>query len=114
MSVGAGLLHPRAHSDEIGSILGRHARACRGHLRLSYGPSVIKTWMAGTSPAMTPSNWINMTGTRSSMSYLKCSGTEKMDWVYLFGLGLVLWGACGGVVAVGRRIWSLDTTLRIH
>src|SRR4051794_22127306 len=28
----------------------RHARACRGHPRLSFE---VKTWMAGTSPAMT-------------------------------------------------------------
>jgi hypothetical protein len=30
--------------------LARHARACRGHPRLNGQP---KTWMAGTSPAMT-------------------------------------------------------------
>jgi hypothetical protein len=24
-----------------------------------------KAWMAGTSPAMTPNEWFNMTGTRS-------------------------------------------------
>ena len=32
----------------------RHARACRGHPRLACGGSGRKTWMAGTSPAMTP------------------------------------------------------------
>ena len=37
-----------------------------------------------------------------------------MAWVYLFGLGLVLWGLCGAVMAIGRRIWSLDTTLHVH
>ena len=37
-----------------------------------------------------------------------------MSWAYLFGLGLVLWGGCGAVIAVGRRIWTLDTTLKIH
>jgi len=37
-----------------------------------------------------------------------------MAWVYLTGLALVLWGACGGVIAVGRRLWSLDTALRVH
>jgi len=37
-----------------------------------------------------------------------------MAWVYLIGLALVFWGACGGVIAVGRRLWSLDTTLRVH
>jgi len=31
--------------------LNRHARACRGHPRLKYHKT--KTWMAGTSPAMT-------------------------------------------------------------
>ncbi len=37
-----------------------------------------------------------------------------MAWVYLLGLGLVLWGACGAVMAIGRRIWSLDTTFHVH
>jgi len=37
-----------------------------------------------------------------------------MAWVYLVGLALVLWGTCGAVMAIGRRIWTLDTTLRIH
>ena len=37
-----------------------------------------------------------------------------MAWVYLIGLALVLWGACGGVIAVGRRLLVLDTTLRVH
>src|SRR5438874_10155129 len=33
------------------ALLSRHARACRGHPRLSFAGS--KAWMAGTSPAMT-------------------------------------------------------------
>ncbi len=37
-----------------------------------------------------------------------------MAWAYLVGLALVLWGACGTVIAVGCRLWSLDTTLRVH
>lgn len=37
-----------------------------------------------------------------------------MAWVYLFGLGLALWGGCGAVMAVGRRLWTLDTALRVH
>ena len=37
-----------------------------------------------------------------------------MTWVWLLGLGLVLWGACGAVIAVGRRVWTLQTTLRAH
>ena len=44
------------------------------------------------------------------------AGGERasMSWAYLFGLGLVLWGGCGAVIAVGRRIWTLDTTLKIY
>src|SRR5215471_4396430 len=49
--------------------LRRHARACRGHPRLSCEPSARKTWMAGTSPAMTPNKWFNMTG-------IGCSATK--------------------------------------
>jgi hypothetical protein len=30
--------------------------------------SASKAWMAGTSPAMTPEKWLNMTGTRSRRS----------------------------------------------
>ena len=37
-----------------------------------------------------------------------------MAWVYLVGLALVLWGAYGAIIAIGRRLWSLDTTLRVH
>jgi hypothetical protein len=37
-----------------------------------------------------------------------------MVWVYLFALALVLWGACGATMAIGRRVWGLDTALRIH
>src|SRR6266849_5699796 len=37
----------------IESPLRRHARACRGHPRLSCRVSASKAWMAGTSPAMT-------------------------------------------------------------
>src|SRR6266852_2632024 len=47
----------RARSGEIESPLRRHARACRGHPRLSCGSSARKTWMAGTSPAMTAEKW---------------------------------------------------------
>jgi hypothetical protein len=39
---------------------------------------------------------------------------SRMAWAYLVGLAVVLWGACGGVIAVGRRLWSQDTTLRVH
>ena len=37
-----------------------------------------------------------------------------MPWTYLLGASFVLWGACGGVIAMGRRIWSLRTTLYVH
>jgi hypothetical protein len=37
-----------------------------------------------------------------------------MDWVYLVLLSLARWGACGGVMTIRRRIWSLDTALRVH
>ena len=37
-----------------------------------------------------------------------------MAWIYLLILGLVLWGSCGAVMAIGRKLWSLDTTLRVH
>jgi hypothetical protein len=37
-----------------------------------------------------------------------------MAWVYLVGLALVLWGACGGVIAIGRKLWSIHKTLRVH
>jgi hypothetical protein len=44
----------KGHSDEFESPLRHHARARRGHPRLSLGRCAEKTWMAGTSPAMTP------------------------------------------------------------
>jgi hypothetical protein len=37
-----------------------------------------------------------------------------MTWVYLIVLAIVIWGACGGVIYVGRRLWSIETTLRVH
>ena len=37
-----------------------------------------------------------------------------MVWVYLVGLTLVLWGACGAVIALGRKLWSIEITLRVH
>ncbi len=41
-------------------------------------------------------------------------GLDTMAWVYLLGLALILWGVCGATMAVGRRVWSLDATLRVH
>ena len=40
--------------------------------RLSYGTSASKTWMAGTSPAMTAEKWFDMTRT--------CSIAEIAGW----------------------------------
>ena len=37
-----------------------------------------------------------------------------MAWVYLVGLVLILWGACGQVIFVGRKFLSQETTLRVH
>ena len=37
-----------------------------------------------------------------------------MSWVSLTLLTLALWAACGGVIALGRRLWSLQTTLIVH
>ena len=41
---------------------------------------------------------------------------EGVGWLgsELVGLALVLWAACGGVIALGRKLWSIDTTLRVH
>ncbi len=37
-----------------------------------------------------------------------------MAWVALLVFGLILWGACGGVIAFGRQIWPMDMTLGVH
>ena len=37
-----------------------------------------------------------------------------MAWSYIAGLALVLWVACGAVIGVGRKLSSLDTTLRVR
>lgn len=37
-----------------------------------------------------------------------------MVWVCLIGAGLALWALCGATIAIGRRIWSLQTTLYVH
>ena len=37
-----------------------------------------------------------------------------MAWISLVLLTLALWAACGGVIAVGRRIWSMQRTLIVH
>lgn len=37
-----------------------------------------------------------------------------MAWVSLIALTLILWAICGGVIAIGRRIWAMQTTLIIH
>ena len=50
---------------KLDHFLRRHARACRGHPRLSCDRPASKAWMAGTSPAMTPAKWFKMSGTRN-------------------------------------------------
>ena len=37
-----------------------------------------------------------------------------MAWISLILLALALWAACGGVIAIGRRLWTLQTTLVVH
>jgi hypothetical protein len=37
-----------------------------------------------------------------------------MAWLTLIVFALGLWAACGGVIAIGRRLRSLDTPLRVH
>lgn len=37
-----------------------------------------------------------------------------MAWLSLCGLALVLWALCGAVILIGRRVWSLETTLYVH
>src|SRR5260221_4879314 len=38
----------------------RHARACRGHPRLSWRAAVSKAWMAGRSPGITPGKLVKV------------------------------------------------------
>jgi len=37
-----------------------------------------------------------------------------MAWISLILLAFVLWAACGGVIAIGRRVWTMQTTLVVH
>jgi hypothetical protein len=37
-----------------------------------------------------------------------------MAWVSLVALSLIVWAACGGTIAAGRRVWSMQTTLVVH
>ena len=37
-----------------------------------------------------------------------------MAWNALVLLALALWAACGAVIGIGRKLWSIDTTLRVH
>src|SRR5215470_6717939 len=54
----------------------------RGHPRLICPPSGKKTWMAGTSPAMTPSKWHNPTRAFSDMASILCVGIAVLDEVF--------------------------------
>jgi hypothetical protein len=44
----------------------------------------------------------------------QCAERMGMIWLSLFASGLVLWGLCGATMAVGRRVWGLETALRVH
>ncbi len=35
-------------------------------------------------------------------------------WGYLVGLALLVWASCGAVMAIGRRLWGLQTALGVH
>jgi hypothetical protein len=37
-----------------------------------------------------------------------------MTWLVLGAFGLILWGASGSVIALGRQIWPVDMTLGVH
>ena len=37
-----------------------------------------------------------------------------MPWISLILLALAVWAGCGGVIALGRRVWTLQTTLVVH
>ncbi|MDE2184500.1 MAG: hypothetical protein KGJ78_15890 [Alphaproteobacteria bacterium] len=37
-----------------------------------------------------------------------------MSWIYLMGASVILWALCGAVIAAGRRLWSMQTTLYVH
>jgi hypothetical protein len=37
-----------------------------------------------------------------------------MDWLFLGVAALVVWALCGAVMAFGRRIWSIETTVLVH
>jgi hypothetical protein len=37
-----------------------------------------------------------------------------MSWLYLIVLAVLLWAACGQVIFIGRKLWSQETTLRVH
>jgi hypothetical protein len=62
-----------ARSDEIKSLHRRHTRACRRHPHLSCGFSAIKTWMAGTSPAIA----LNRCSNKRTVGWLSDSETHQ-------------------------------------
>ena len=37
-----------------------------------------------------------------------------MASIALVLLALALWAACGAVIGIGRKLWSIDTTLIVH
>src|SRR5208283_2229068 len=44
------------------------------------------------------------------------AGLEEtgMAWLYLVVLAVLLWAACGQIIFIGRKLWSQETTLRVH
>ncbi len=37
-----------------------------------------------------------------------------MAWASVIVSAVILWAACGGVIAIGRRLWTLRKTLIVH
>jgi len=37
-----------------------------------------------------------------------------MPWLALLVVSIGLWAACGAVMTIGRRLWPLETALRVH
>ena len=45
---------------------------------------------------------------------MKALAMTHMGWLYLLIAAVLIWALCGAVIAVGRRLWTLDTTLLVH
>src|SRR5258708_15568170 len=66
----------------------RHARACRGHPRLSWRAAVSKAWMAGASPALAPGKLVQGEGPALSKKTLgeRKIGNIPRGWSRFSGL----------------------------